>query len=152
MNKKGRICFRWSVYLIDLGEKENNIQEGVRPCICVSNDATNTWSNIGHFIPLTSQNKNNLPVHYDLHKEDYHFLKSDSVVLTEQLTIQSTDNVIKFLGRLNNHDITQIKDVTQQILTDYAIAQHQTENVSNNSISNSGGKVNEKFSQSPLNI
>ncbi len=44
------------------------------------------------------------------------------------------------------HDITQIKDVTQQILTDYAIAQHQTENVSNNSISNSGGKVNEKFS------
>lgn len=110
MNKKGRICFQWSVYLINLGESDNNIQEGIRPCICVSNDATNTWSNIGHFIPLTSQNKNNLPVHYDLHKEDYHFLKSDSVVLTEQLTIQSTDNVIKFLGRLNNRDIIQIKE------------------------------------------
>ena len=93
MNKKGRICFQWSVYLINLGESD-----------------TNTWSNIGHFIPLTSQNKNDLPVHYDLHKEDYHFLKNDSVVLTEQLTIQSTDNVIKFLGRLNNRDIIQIKE------------------------------------------
>ena len=24
MNKKGRICFQWSVYLIDLGEKGIN--------------------------------------------------------------------------------------------------------------------------------
>ena len=110
MNKKGRICFQWGVYLVDLGESGNNIQEGVRPCICVSNDATNTWSNVGQFIPLTSQLKNDLPVHWNLHKCDYHFLKSDSVVLTEQLTIQSTESVIKFLGRLKDDDIRNIKE------------------------------------------
>ena len=110
MNKKGRICFQWSVYLVDLGEQHNNIQEGIRPCICVSNDINNTWSNIVQFIPLTSQIKNDLPIHYILYKEDYNFLKNNSVVLTEQLTIQSTDNVIKFLGRLNKRDIMQIKE------------------------------------------
>ena len=110
MNKQGRICFQWGVYLIDLGESGNNIQEGIRPCICVSNDATNTWANIGQFIPLTSQTKNELPVHYNLHKDNYGFLKSDSVVLTEQLTIQSTENVIKFLGRLRDDDINKIKE------------------------------------------
>jgi len=29
MNKNGRVCFQWSVYLIDLGESGNNIQEGL---------------------------------------------------------------------------------------------------------------------------
>ena len=110
MNKRGRICFQWGVYLIDLGEGCENIQEGIRPCICVSNDINNTWSNIGQFIPLTSQIKNNLPIHYILCKEDYNFLKNNSVVLTEQLTVRPINNVIKFLGRLNKNDIVNIKE------------------------------------------
>ena len=55
MSKNGRVCFQWSVYLIDLGETGNNIQEGLRPCICVSNDINNTWSNNVQFIPFTTQ-------------------------------------------------------------------------------------------------
>ena len=86
------------------------MQEGIRPCICVSNDKNNTWSSTAQFIPLTSQIKNELPIHYILSKNDYKFLQNDSVVLTEQLTVQPMDNVIRFLGRINNTDIMNVKE------------------------------------------
>lgn len=105
-----RICFQWGVYLIDLGISNGSVQEGVRPCVCVSNDKNNTWSSTAQFIPLTSQIKNELPMHYILSKDNYKFLQSDSVVLTEQLTVQPMNNVIKFLGRINNIDIMNIKE------------------------------------------
>ena len=110
MNKNGRVCFQWSVYLIDLGESGNNIQEGLRPCICVSNDINNTWSNNVQFIPLTTQYKNNLPTHYVLRRNNYSFLKEDSTVLAEQLNICSIENVVRFLGRVNKEDIENIKE------------------------------------------
>lgn len=110
MGENKRICFQWGVYLIDLGNNYGSVQEGIRPCICVSNDKNNTWSNTAQFIPLTSQIKNELPMHYTLCKDRYKFLQSDSVVLTEQLTVQPMDNIIRFLGRINNIDIMNIKD------------------------------------------
>lgn len=104
-----RICFQWGVYLVNLGINNGSVQDGVRPCICVSNDINNTWSDVAQFIPLTSQIKNNLPMHYILYCQDYKFLKTDSVVLTEQLTVCPMNNVIKFLGRIKNNDINNIK-------------------------------------------
>lgn len=109
MNNK-RLCFQWAVYLISLTDVGDSVQQGVRPCICVSNDRNNTWSSTAQFIPLTSQIKNDLPMHYILSVDDYKFLKTNSVVLTEQLTTQPMNNVVKFLGRLNNADIENIKD------------------------------------------
>ena len=98
------------IYTCDFGNNYGSVQSGVRPCVVIDNTNACAFSPCIHCVPLTTQNKNDLPVHYILHKDDYYFLKSDSIVLTEQLTIQSTDNVIKFLGRLNNCDITQIKE------------------------------------------
>ena len=54
-NNKRRICFQWSIYLVNLIDNDNHIQKGTRPCICVSNDINNTWSQNVHFIPLTTQ-------------------------------------------------------------------------------------------------
>lgn len=105
-----RICFQWNVYLCELNSIEDNVQHGIRPCICVSNDINNTWSHVGQFIPLTSQIKNELPMHYVLSKDYYKFLKSDSVVLAEQLTTLSTNNVIKFLGKIEDKDIERVKE------------------------------------------
>lgn len=105
-----RICFQWGVYLVDLGDSNGSVQNGIRPCICISNDKNNTWSDIAQFIPLTSQIKKELPIHYTLLKNNYKFLQSNSIALIEQLTVQSTDNVIKFLGRINNIDIMNIKE------------------------------------------
>ena len=110
MDKNGRVCFQWSVYLINLGDSDNNIQNGIRPCICVSNDINNTWSNNIQFVPLTTQQKHDLPTHYTLYKKNYSFLKEDSIVLAEQLNICSIENVVRFLGRVNNDDICKIKE------------------------------------------
>ena len=110
MGRNERVCFQWGVYLIDLDDNNDNIQSGIRPCICVSNDINNTWSNNVHFVPLTTQNKKNLPTHCSLKKEDYAFLKEDSVVLAEQLNICSIENVVRFLGRVNKNDINNIKE------------------------------------------
>ena len=109
MDNNKRICFQWGVYLVDLGNNNGSVQDGIRPCVCVSNDINNTWSDVVQFIPLTSQIKNNLPMHYILYCQDYKFLKTDSVVLTEQLTACSTYNVIRFLGRIKDNDIGNIK-------------------------------------------
>lgn len=108
--KNKRVCFQWSVYLVELNSNENNIQQGLRPCICVSNDINNTCSNIAQFIPLTSQNKKYLPIHFFLSHDIYKFLRNDSIVLVEQLTTQPINNIVKFLGRLNEDDIEGIKN------------------------------------------
>lgn len=110
MMRNKRICFQWNVYLCELNSIDDNVQQGTRPCICVSNDINNTWSNVGQFIPLTSQIKNELPMHCVLSKDCYNFLKNDSVVLTEQLTTLSISNVIKFLGKIEDRDIERIKE------------------------------------------
>ena len=90
--------------------ENEEVQSGIRPCICVSNDINNTWSNNVQFIPLTTQHKNNLPTHYTLKKQNYSFLKEDSIVLAEQLNICSIENVVRFLGRVNSEDINNIKE------------------------------------------
>lgn len=105
-----RICFQWGVYLVDLGENDGSVQDGIRPCVCVSNDINNTWSTVVQFIPLTSQDKRNLPTHLLLSCDKYKFLKSDSIVLAEQLTALSTNSVVKFLGRIDGVDIDNIKE------------------------------------------
>jgi hypothetical protein len=38
------------------------------------------------------------------------FLKNNSVALVEQLTVKPINDVIKFLGRLNQNDIENIKE------------------------------------------
>lgn len=108
--KNKRVCFQWSVYLVELNSNEANIQQGLRPCVCVSNDINNTCSNIIQFIPLTSQNKKDFPMHFFISHDTYKFLRNDSIALVEQLTTQSVDKVVKFLGRLNNDDIEGIKN------------------------------------------
>lgn len=104
-----RRCFQFNVYLVELSSAYNNIQKGIRPCVCISNDVNNSNSYAIQFIPLTSQIKNDLPMHCILNKDDYKFLKNDSVVLTEQITTLPLDNVIKFLGRIGENDINRIK-------------------------------------------
>lgn len=105
-----RTCFQWGVYLVELNSTDENVQQGMRPCICISNDINNTWSNTSQFIPLTSQIKNNLPIHHVLNRSHYKFLKTDSVALVEQITTQSVKSVVKFLGRIEKEDIEKIKD------------------------------------------
>ena len=108
--KDKRKCFQWNIYLVELKSGEENIQNGLRPCVCISNNKNNIYSNTVQFIPLSSQIKNELPMHYVLYKSVYKFLKTDSVILPEQLTTENVDNVVKFLGSIEEKDIQNIKN------------------------------------------
>ena len=93
---------------MDLGTGIGSEQQGVRPCICISNDINNVYSTTVQLIPLTTQVKTNIPSHYILLKSRYPFLKQDSVVLTEQITTKSILRIKKFLGRIEEQDMNKI--------------------------------------------
>lgn len=106
-----RKCFQYSIYLVDFPEIGGSVQQGLRPAICCSNDASNIFSEIGQFLPLTTQEKCNLPTHYTLFVKDYPFLKHDSIVMGEQISTLPQDKVISFLGRLKKEDLNGIKGI-----------------------------------------
>lgn len=61
-------------------------QDGVRPCIVVSNKRCNRYSPVITVIPITtSETKTDLPTHLVLDDEKYK-LKKPSIVLAEQIT------------------------------------------------------------------
>ena len=109
-----RNCFQWSVYLVEMPDIGGSVQRGLRPCICVSNNTSNIYSNIGQFIPMTSQTKCILPTHYVLSRSEYPFLKCDSVVMAEQISTLSSDMIVSFLGRLKETDIQSVKEILKR--------------------------------------
>jgi mRNA interferase MazF len=98
------------VFLCDFGECEGSIQGGLRPCLVVSNNKNNYYSNVVIVVPITSQNKKSyLPMHYMLYKKDYDFFhRKENTVLTEQIRCVNTDMLKKKLGRIDILDLMHI--------------------------------------------
>lgn len=79
-----------------------------RPCIIVQNDIGNAFSNTTIIIPLTKQNKKEIPTHYVLHKTKYTFLRYDSIVLCEQIYTIDLSRISKKIGSININDLHNI--------------------------------------------
>lgn len=107
---KDRVVFQGGVYLVDLSPVIGSEQGGIRPCVCVSNDSNNIWSNTAQFVPLTSRNKKTqIPTHHYLPGKKYRFLKKDSIALAEQITCKSTQRIKNFLGKIDKIDLEAIQ-------------------------------------------
>lgn len=79
---------RGSIYLVDLGlNNMDSEQEGIRPCLIISNDMGNKHSSIITIAPLTSKRKHRLPVHVDLTVQDG--MKHNSIICLEQTRVVS---------------------------------------------------------------
>ena len=102
------MVFRGNVYLTDLGNAVGSVQEGIRPCIVMSNNTNNLHSPIIQVIPLTTSEKTALPIHYVLKSHIYKFLDKDSVALVEQFTTISKEQIIRYIGSLNESDLNKI--------------------------------------------
>lgn len=79
---------RGSIYYIDLGY--NNLdseQNGIRPCLIISNDLGNKNSCILSVAPLTTKSKKPLSIHVKLGKEDG--MRQDSIICLEQTRVVS---------------------------------------------------------------
>ena len=102
---------RGDMFYADLSPVVGSEQGGIRPVIIIQNDLGNKHSPTVIAAAITSQTgKNKLPTHIEINSENYG-LKSDSVILAEQIrTIDKSrlkekighidDNTV--MGRINN--------------------------------------------------
>ena len=77
---------------------EGSLQNGIRPCLVVSNNRANAKSPIITVIPFTSRRKKLLPVHVDVTASSINGLKTDSTLLVEQKTPINKEDVIRKIG------------------------------------------------------
>jgi len=84
---------RGEIYLVNLGENEGSILNGIRPAVVVSNNMNNKHSTVIHVSPLTSsQTKTDIPVHVKL--DNSNGLKFDSICCIEQTKVVCKSAVI----------------------------------------------------------
>lgn len=98
--------YQGEIWIADLGNKNGSVQGGKRPVIVLQNDIGNKYSPTTIVVPLTSQLKNNLPVHVDLGSQ--YGLKKVSTALLEQITTINQSQLISKIGVLNSDGIKVI--------------------------------------------
>ena len=93
---------RGDMYYADLSPVVGSEQGGIRPVLVIQNDTGNKYSPTVIVSAITSQlNKNKLPTHIELDQEDLG-LKSDSVVLTEQIRTIDKSRLKEKIGHIDD--------------------------------------------------
>jgi mRNA interferase MazF len=92
---------RGEIFLVNLGENEGSILNGIRPAVVVSNNMNNKHSTVIHVSPLTSsQTKTDIPVHVKISTNCG--LKEESIILTEQITtIDIRYGLLDYVGKID---------------------------------------------------
>lgn len=94
---------RYDIVQADLGNAVGSEQAGIRPVLIVQNDQGNKFSNTTIIIPLTSKLKSlNQPTHTLIRKSVDAGLKTDSVLLGEQMRVISSQRIIKKIGTVTD--------------------------------------------------
>ena len=94
---------RYDIVQADLGQVVGSEQGGIRPVLIVQNDAGNIYSSTTIVIPLSSKLKSlNQPTHTLIKKSVDTGLKTDSVLLGEQMRVISSQRIIKKIGTVTN--------------------------------------------------
>lgn len=93
---------RGEIYYADLSPVVGSEQGGMRPVVIVQNDIGNKYSPTTIAVPLTTQNKANLPTHCEVH-----FIKP-SLVLCEQVKVLDKSRLREYAGRLTQEEMKQV--------------------------------------------
>ena len=94
---------RYDIVQADLGKSVGSEQAGIRPVLIVQNDQGNKFSNTTIIIPLTSKLKSlNQPTHTLIKRSIDTGLKTDSVLLGEQMRVISSQRIIKKIGTVTS--------------------------------------------------
>ena len=94
---------RYDIVQADLGKAVGSEQAGIRPVLIVQNDQGNKFSNTTIIIPLTSKLKSlNQPTHTLIRKSIDTGLRTDSVLLGEQMRVISYQRIIKKIGSVTD--------------------------------------------------
>ena len=96
---------RGDMFYADLSPVIGSEQGGIRPVLIIQNDMGNKYSPTVIAAAITSQiNKNKLPTHIEIDSEEFG-LKSDSVVLTEQIRTIDKSRLKEKIGHIDDEKI-----------------------------------------------
>lgn len=114
-----RIVDIGEVYVCDFGVYDGSVQSGIRPCIIVDNKNACAFSPCIHCVPLTTQNKKDLPLHYELPQKDCPYLDADSIALCEQYTLIDKSHLKEKIGKIAQIDLIKIVELCKKNLPYY---------------------------------
>ena len=96
---------RGDMFYADLSPVVGSEQGGIRPVLIIQNDMGNKYSPTVIAAAITSQiNKNKLPTHIEIDSEEFG-LKSDSVVLTEQIRTIDKSRLKEKIGHIDDEHV-----------------------------------------------
>lgn len=90
---------QFDIWTCDFSSSVGLADYGVRPCIVVSNDTNNKYSDRVNVIPLTTQSKNPLPTHCIISSSSY-----TSFALCENVTMVFSSKLVDKVGELNDFE------------------------------------------------
>ena len=94
---------RYDIVQADLGQVVGSEQGGKRPVIIIQNNTGNIYSTCTIVMPLSSKLKSlNQPTHTLIRKSVDNGLKTDSVLLGEQMRVISNQRIIRKIGTVTN--------------------------------------------------
>lgn len=99
---------RGEVYYADLGQTVGCEQGGMRPVVIIQNDIGNTYSSAVIVVPMTTANKNPLPTHVQICKDDR--LKPNTIILAEQIRTIDKSRIGKYVCRLHRETIEKMNE------------------------------------------
>ena len=96
---------RGDMFYADLSPVVGSEQGGVRPVLIIQNDTGNKYSPTVIAAAITSQiGKNKLPTHIEIESNDVG-LKSDSVVLAEQIRTLDKSRLKEKIGHIDDEEL-----------------------------------------------
>lgn len=96
---------RYDIVQADLGKTVGSEQGGIRPVLIIQNDTGNIFSSTTIVFPLSSKLKSlNQPTHTLIKKSVDTGLKTDSVVLGEQMRVISNQRIICKIGTVTDKE------------------------------------------------
>lgn len=94
---------RYDIVQADLGQVVGSEQGGVRPVLIIQNDVGNIHSCTTIVMPLSSKLKSlNQPTHTLIKRSIDTGLRTDSVLLGEQMRVISSQRIIKKIGTVTD--------------------------------------------------
>ena len=100
---------RGTIIMCDLGMKNTSIQRGMRPCVVVSNDKANFFSNVIMAVPLTTKIDRCYPTQVVIEPSEDNNMKNKSLVLCEQIVpINKKEQVQFVIGRVTKEEMDLI--------------------------------------------
>lgn len=94
---------RYDIVKADLGQVIGSEQGGIRPVLIIQNNVGNQFSNTTIIMPLSSKLKSlSQPTHTLIKRSMDTGLKTDSVLLGEQMRVISSQRIIKKIGTVTD--------------------------------------------------